>query len=565
MTGQDVTVAAESSAPPENSLLPNFIASTRSALVLIVLVGIIVYSNTLHSPFIYDDYSNIVNNVEIRNLSSFFDGASLLKLRYFGRLSFAINYHFGLLDPFGYHVVNITIHLLAALLVFGLVLVTARTPLFRLSEHTPRQSVFQVIALYAALLFVAHPVQTQAVTYIVQRFASLATLLYLLSLVSYIKGRLETESPVRTRTPYFLISFLAAVAAMESKETALTLPFMIGLYEFTFFRGSVLKRLGYIGLIATTLLIIPFQVVMIRLSSSTQLLTPGNLLTENASIPRDLYFYSQFGVIITYIRLIFLPINQTIDYYHSQYSMMKFFQFSVIAPLFLLLSIIILAFYLHIRGMRKNRPLLCLIAFGVFWFFLALSIESSIIPISDLIFEHRVYLPSVGAFIAIATGTILLLGKLSRNSNMFRHAVLVVMVISITAYATATLARNAVWKDEISINRDNVKKTPLRGLAHNNLGYAYLVNGMYELAAQEFRTAIDLEPELAPAIVYDNLGIALKQLYRYEEAIAAFEKASQKAPDNKVFRKNLTITTAEHDKLKKYFTSYGTKPGRLKR
>jgi len=340
---------------------------------------------------------------------------------------------------------------------------------------------------------------------------------------------------------------------------------MIALYEFTFFRGPVLKRLGYICLIAATSLIIPFQFIMTRLSSSSLLLTPGNLLTENVSIPRDLYLYSQFGVITTYIRLIFLPINQTIDYYHSQYAMMKFFQFGVIAPLLLLISIIILAFYLHIRGVRRNQPLLCLIAFGVFWFFIALSIESSIIPISDLIFEHRVYLPSVGAFIAIATAAILLLGKLSRKRTIFSHAVPAVMVISITAYATATLARNAVWKDDISINMDNVKKTPLRGLAHNNLGYTYLMHGKYEQAAQEFRTAIDLEPVLAPALVYNNLGLAMKKLYRYEEAIAAFKKASQKAPDNEVFRKNFKITVAELDNLKKYFTNSGMQHNRLKR
>lgn len=565
MTQQNVPLVAESSAYPEHGLPTNFIAGRRFALALIVLIGIIVYSNTLHSPFIYDDYSSIVDNSEIKNLSSFFDGSSLLKLRYLGRLSFALNYHFGALDPVSYHVVNITIHLLAAILVYYLVLLTARTPLFALSENVPRQPVFRVIALYAALLFVAHPVQTQAVTYIVQRYASLATLFYLLSLVSYIKGRLEENPREGARIPFFLVSFLAAAAAMESKEIAFTLPFMIVLYEFTFFRGPALKRLGYVGLIAITSLLVPFHLIMTRLSSASPLPAPGNLLAETPFAPRDLYLYSQFGVITTYIRLIFLPINQTIDYYHSEYAMMKFFQFGVIAPLLLLLSIIILAFYLYIRGVRRNQPLLSLIAFGVFWFFIALSVESSIIPISDLIFEHRVYLPSVGAFIAIATTAILLLGKLSRKRALFRHAVPAVMVISISAYATATLARNAVWKDEISINRDNVKKTPLRGIAHHNLGYAYLNKHMFEQAVQEFRTAIDLDPEIAPAQTYENLGIALVQLYRYDEAVAAYEKALQKAPKNEVIRKHYEAVVAANEKLKKYFSNSVIRLDRSKR
>jgi tetratricopeptide (TPR) repeat protein len=413
------------------------------------------------------------------------------------------------------------------------------------------RSVFQVIALFAALLFVAHPIQTQAITYIVQRYASLATLFYLLSIVAYIKGRLTSDLSERAKIPWFLISFLAAVAAMESKEIAFTLPFMIALYEFTFFRGPILRRLRYLSLIATTSLIIPLYFALPRLISSPTLVTLSGVLKENSLTPRDLYLYSQFKVITTYIRLIFLPINQTLDYDHYHYYVKKFFEFGVIAPLFLLLSIIILALYLHLRGLHKKQPLLCLIAFGVYWFFIALSVESSIIPISDLIFEHRVYLPSVGAFIAIAAGSVLALGWFSRRLTALRHAVPAVIVLSIAAYSVATLARNAVWKDAISINRDNVKKSPLRGRAHNNLGHAYFKQGLYELAAHEFSTAIKLDPSIAPAEVYYNLGLSLRKLHRLDEAVAAFEKASQKEPENFSLYNKFRAAVAERDRLKR--------------
>ncbi|MBI5195488.1 MAG: hypothetical protein HZA10_04105, partial [Nitrospirae bacterium] len=158
-------------------------------ILLIVIIGLIAYSNTFHVPFQFDDHNFIVDNHKLRNLSSFWPTAGS---RWVGFLTFALNYKFGGLNVTDYHIVNIIIHIINALLVYRLVILTFQTPYFNLHPSTfnPRSS---LIALFSSLLFVSHPIQTQAVTYIVQRFTSLATMFYLLSLVMYVKWRLKSE------------------------------------------------------------------------------------------------------------------------------------------------------------------------------------------------------------------------------------------------------------------------------------------------------------------------------------------------------------------------------------
>ena len=162
---------------------------TLLPLVLIVLVGIYSYWNSFHAPFVFDDQTSITENPIIKNLGNFLSslqGYHYNPRRFIGYLSFALNYHWGGLDVAGYHVVNFCIHLLNGTLVFLLCGLTFRTPFLRNSSQASKAG---GIALVAALLFTAHPVQTQAVTYIVQRFTSLASLFYLLSLIFYVQGR----------------------------------------------------------------------------------------------------------------------------------------------------------------------------------------------------------------------------------------------------------------------------------------------------------------------------------------------------------------------------------------
>ena len=163
------------------------------AVFLILFLGILVYSNTFHVPFVFDDDGSIINNPDIRDISGFIAAAlgfGVFPSRVVGYLTFALNYRFGGLDVTGYHVLNLAIHLANALLVYALVRLTFRTPHLAGSQLAPRAG---TVALLCALLFVVHPVQTQAVTYVVQRLTSLATFFYLLAVVLYAAGRLRIE------------------------------------------------------------------------------------------------------------------------------------------------------------------------------------------------------------------------------------------------------------------------------------------------------------------------------------------------------------------------------------
>ena len=414
-------------------------------LVLTALLGLIAYSNTFNAPFLWDEQVYISENPIIRDLSYFtdlskaegFEQYSAVKNRYIGYLTFALNYKFGGLDVRGYHVVNIAIHILNAMLVYFLATLTFKTPFLKdssIKEKSP------LIALFSALLFVSHPIQTEAVTYIFQRLASLMAFFYLLSLVLYIKWRLSSSchsglsgislkkdsrqaGATAKRCGFYLLSLLSAVLAMKTKENAFTLPVMIALYEFFFFNGFVKKRTLYLVPFLLTMLIIPLALIGTDKPIGEIIGGLASLPGGGGEVSRWDYLFTQFRVIATYIRLLFLPIDQNIDYDYPMYH--SFFDVPVMLSFLFQVSLFSLAVYLLYRS--KNKPELRLISFGILWFFITLSVESSIIPIPMVINEYRVYLPSVGALSAIIAGAFLLAIK---NKNAFTAVVSCLALIS---------------------------------------------------------------------------------------------------------------------------------------
>jgi hypothetical protein len=367
------------------------------SLLAIIILGIIIYSNTFDASWHFDDHTAIVENYGIRDLrkTALNIGAS----RWIGFTSLALNYHSGKLDVFGYHLVNTCIHLISAILVYFLVLLTFKTPYLKETKISHYKA---SLSLASALIFVAHPIQTQAVTYIVQRFTSLATLFYLLSLVLFVKARLQNLGGKRFYSPShlacYLGSVLAAFLAMKTKEITITLPAIILLYEFCFFTPSLrllVKKLLYLTPLLLTFFIIPFSrygIGLFGISGGTFIGIAevgdviGDATQETTAISRTDYLLTQFNVIVTYIRLLFFPVNQNLDY---DYPISRTpFEFPTFFSFLFLASIVVFGIFMF----KRSR----LISFGIFWFFITLSVESSIIPIRDVIFEHRVYLPSVG-------------------------------------------------------------------------------------------------------------------------------------------------------------------------
>jgi hypothetical protein len=486
------------------------LSSPRLQVLIVAVLALLVYSNTFTVPFHYDDKLNIVDTARVKDLHTFWPPSGM---RWSGYLTFALNYHFGGLDTTGYHAVNLLVHILNAFLVYWLVLLTFRTPYYAQeaaqTTGTERRK-NALTALFAALLFAAHPVQTGAVTYIVQRFASLATFFYLLSLTTYVRARLIPLSPDRddhhngtkalAKWSLYAASLLAAVLAMATKEIAFTLPVVIILYEVFFLssgstrRVSVIKRILYLLPFLLTLAIIPLVITQFGTNLK-------NAFSATNEISRHDYLLTQFRVIVTYLRLLFFPVDQSISYDYPIYR--TFADPAVLSSFLLLASLAGLGAVLFIRSRAFSHPAR-LISFGIFWFFITLSVESSIIPIADVIFEHRLYLPGVGASIAVTATAGWLVEVLQKRYRRAGTVVVAAGAIVVAVLGTAAFMRNTVWKSEFTLWEDAVKKYPGALQAQNMLGILYQAQGNSMEAMNAYRRALALNPSYAEAHV--NLG-----------------------------------------------------------
>ena len=502
--------------------------------MFLAAVTTLVYSNTFSAPFHFDDNINIVDNPQIKNLNNFSNWSSS---RYVGFLSFGLNYHFGELDVVGYHLLNLLIHIANAFLIYFLILLLFKIPINSSQIQHPSPSISDpsfLIALVTASFFTIHPIQTQAVTYIVQRFASLATLFYLLTIVFYLKWRLSTsassgESRGGQKWLWYAAAILSTILAMKTKETSFTLPFMILLVEFVFFRPIARKIWLTFLPFTLTLPIIPLSV------SGALGEGEADFLSASDEITRQDYLLTQFRVIITYLRLLILPINQNLDYDYPIYR--SFFEPAVLLS-FLFLSLLFgSAVYLLIAGSRfMVRPFSQLISFGILWFFLTLSIESSIIPIGDVIFEHRLYLPSIGAFLVIVVigyqCFIFLSSKLQPHEGTAprKYPVLIAaaFLLLLVPLGILTYQRNFIWQNQIRLWNDTISKSPNKPRPHYNLGHAYQKLGNIDEAAFRYHKVIDLDPNHAWA--RNNLGEILLDRGEIETAIVEFKKVTALDP-----------------------------------
>ena len=198
------------------------------AIALLSVLCAAIYSNTLTGPFVYDDSPNIVNNewirvADLQPSTLWRAGMESRCTRPVAYMSFALNYYFGEFEVRGYHIVNTLIHAIAGLLVYLLAI-----DWFTRQRGLGRP---QIAALLAAAIFIAHPIQTQSVSYVVQRMSSMATLFCLLAFVLFIRGRSREGAG---RFVFWLASAFAWLLALGTKQTAMPLPLLFVLYEWYF-------------------------------------------------------------------------------------------------------------------------------------------------------------------------------------------------------------------------------------------------------------------------------------------------------------------------------------------
>ncbi len=473
------------------------------SLIAIAVLGIFIYSNSFDCGFQFDDKSNILTNQAIRNLSDIKAIWNFDSSRFLAYYSFAVNYHYGELNVWGYHFLNLIIHLFNSFLVFWITRLLFKSPELK---NRPIAIHASAIALTTGLLFVSHPLATGAVTYIVQRLASLVALFYFLSVAMYIKARLSDS---KIKYWYFAGTFIAALLAMHTKENAYTLPFALFLIELYFFNTKKIN-INFKDKRVLVSILAFFAFIILALSNFSfsvfNALPPTN--NNTYTITSLNYFFTQLSVIVKYIQLLLLPINQNLDYdFHIANSL---FELPTLINGLILLSLLILAIYLY----NKNK----IFSFGIFWFFLTLSIESSFIPITDVIFEHRTYIPSFGFFIILSSGIFIFLWD--------KYKIIATVVIMLLIGSNTLLAhqRNKVWKDEISMWSDVVLKSPNKVRGYLNLGYAYGNLKEWDQAIFNFNKVNELVPNYH-ASAYYNLGIAYWAIEEKEKAKANYSTA----------------------------------------
>lgn len=476
---------------------------TETATLLgILALGAVLYGHTLDAPFMLDDERNILQNPQIRlrelRLAPLAEAAFGGPLRRpVAYLSLALNYRAGGYDTTGYHLVNIGIHLVSALLVYALALVTLERE--AALPSTPRGAGLhgQAAAAFAALLFVAHPVQIQAVTYVIQRMTSLAVLFYLLALLLYVHGRMRP--PGLGRWGCWAGGAFAWLLALGSKEIAVTLPFVVWLYEWYFFqdlsRGWLRRRLPLLLGLALAALLLVFVY-----AGPDPL---GRVLGwyDRRPFTLEQRLLTELRVVVLYLSLLFLPLPGRLNLVHDVR-----LSGSLLDPPTTLVSLVLL---LGLAGAAVwLAPRRRLASFCILWFLLQLVLESSFVPL-ELVFEHRLYLPSVG--FALLAGWLLFPTR--RVPAAWRIGLAAGLI---AALGVATWWRNETWRDAQRFWEDATQKSPQSVRARVNLGVAYMRAAKVDEAIQQYQHALRLDPQ--HPLARTNLGLALVAAGRAEEA-----------------------------------------------
>ena len=484
----------------------NFSSARLAGPLLICIAAVLVYLPGMGGSFHFDDIESIVENSAIRDIGDPEAIWNYNHRRFLGYFTFAANYALHGLDVTGYHVFNLLIHIGTALMVWRLTLLLIATPALKRSKLTDYAP---MTAVAAGLLFALHPVQTQAVTYIVQRLAAMAAFFYITAVTCYLVGRLKAGG---YNSLWFAAAAIAGVAGIMTKENVVTLPFAILATEVVFFTGfssGVTPKPGRKAAFAVAalafILILP---LLTGFHPGFYLATAVSQRHGDPMLTPLVYFITQFRVIPRYLALVAFPIGQNIDHDISA-SAGLFSPSSTFAGLVFIIGII----GFGARVFRRNR----IAAWAVAWFFITLSVESSFKPLGNVMFEHRLYLPMAGLSILAATIIQRVAGQ--RNRLPFIAAVCALSLL----LGVTTARRNMVWKSEMTLWADAVGKSPRKARPAMNLGHAYEQAGDHTAAIRWYRTALEIAPTYIEA--WNNLGIALWRNGDIDGALGSYRRA----------------------------------------
>jgi tetratricopeptide (TPR) repeat protein len=516
-------------------------------LFLFTLIIVLIYSNSFNASWHLDDRSNIVDNrgLHISNLQivslarTFFtapeSGGAITDRLYrpIPCLTFAINWYFGKDRVFGYHVVNILIHILTAYLLFLAILNILKSPNLK-NQYKDKEN---FVAFLAAVLWAINPIQVQTVTYIVQRMASMAAMFYILSIYLYLKTR-QSQQPL-CRTLLLLGCTAGFLLALGSKENAATLPLAIILIEIICFQdlnSRKVRRTFFWGTIAGGGLLVVFGALLFLP------VNPFTFIKSYGGRPFTLFerLLTEPRIVLFYLSLIFYPLPARLSIEHDIIVSSSLSNPWTTLPAILFHLVLIGIGFFQIR----KRPLLAL---AILFFYLNHVIESTIMPL-ELIFEHRNYLPSLFLFLPVAAGFKALLDHYEKRSRAFRSVLVCSSILIILGIGGGTYIRNLAWATEKTLWEDAMHKAPDSHRPLHNLAWAHYVKiGQYDKAIELYEKSLDLRTNnnFANPTAMSNLGLLYVHKKKYQKAIELWQSALELRPNDDVIRYRYVVGLIE--------------------
>jgi len=485
--------------------LPGKNLSTRQILFLgvLLLIPFLIYANSFLNDFVFDDIPLILENPTITSLKNIpyllgitTGNTAYRPLRF---ISYAVDYYFWGLNPVGYHLSNILLHLASSFLVFGVI--------FRLTGG-------YWCAFFSALFFCINPVQTDSVAYLSGRRDILCALFYLAGFYFFLRYRKDRKFR------YLLLTFFSYLLSLSSKEMGVTLPLLLFVYDFIEVTSrekglwSSFKEVWsrYYPLYLPVFLVgiwFAYYKIFLNYPSSRHEYYGRSLVTNFLTVGK---------ILVYYLKIIFMPVVLNADYSYNAFPLSE----GIFEPsTFVSLVILGVIFYLIYRLLTREK----LIAFGLLWFFVTILPVCQIFPHHELLAEHYLYLPVVGISLLIGHGMSGVMG-----GYRFRRWFIGMFVLVIVIFGVRVVDRNQDWKDGFTLWSKTGRTAPNCARALDNLGVEYYNLKRYGEAIPYHERASRLKPDYA--IAYYNLGNAYNQSSLCDKAIAAYQDSIRLKPDN---------------------------------
>ncbi|MFH1037178.1 MAG: tetratricopeptide repeat protein [PVC group bacterium] len=497
---------------------------------LVIVAGCIVYANSFSGAFIFDDEAVILANPHIKQLWPPREACaappdSPVRDRPIVSLTLSINYVLTGSAPFGYHAANLLIHLAAALFLFGIIRRTFLSP--RLPSRC--RSAATGLALASALIWTVHPLQTQSVTYLTQRCESLMGLFYLGTIYGLIRGAASSRSRF-----WYGFSVLLCALGMGTKAVMVTAPLVALVYDRVFIASSWNEiRRNRWSLYLALFLTWTIQAALVAATSYRDIRTHQPMV----------YALSQFKVIAYYLRLAVFPRPLCLDYHWPPARTA-----AEIIPAALAIAALLA---LTVRGLQKAPPL----GFAGLWFFLILAPTSSVLPLEDIAFEHRMYLPLAAPVVLGVLGGWELARRLFPGSPARRRRWGIgLTLLAVAGLGTLTVLRNRDYRSAAAMWEDVIARRPANPRAYNSLGNIVLKDGDTDRAFQLYRRAAAVDPGYQAA--HYNLANLLAAQGDLDGAVAHYLKTLEINPKAVEAHNNLGVVLygrGEADQARAHF------------